>query len=394
MKEFRVNKEFLPLLAIARQVLQSELNPQVPAPLDPTLWEELDLQLVTQQRVSLLVGNYATASGISNETIDRVLSDAVAHTHAAFQVAGQTTAVSEALTNASVRHLILKGVAWGALVGAVASRGAGDIDVLVADADIHAAGDVFVNLGFRPASAMPDPTERTDWSVVTFVERERTYLGTPVDVDLHWRISPQRHLFPSFEELYARHVAVPVGGKTIPTLSTGDALVAACTHVYIDEFRSLRGLIDIVRLVHSLDGATLPPHPRALRQLAADVSATTRQVFPGIAEEQFQDVMRQLPKPTRRTVAMWNEAHGVPYVKWATKRDFLAAGQRFLNEARFDRSIESIPRFFGKRLFVFPPWTPSAPTATLGQAAARRMTNELKRRPTPPRPQQASGVAR
>jgi hypothetical protein len=393
MKKFHVNKEFLPLLAIARQVLQSELNAQAPEPLDPQVWEELDLRLVTQQRVSLLVGNYASASGVSNETIDRVLSDAVAHTHAAFLVASHTTVVSEALTEASVRHLILKGVAWGALVGGVVSRGAGDIDVLVAPEDIHAAGDVFVNLGFRPATAMPDPAERTNWSVVSFVERERTYLGTPVDIDLHWRISPQRHLFPSFEELYSRHVVVPVGGRTIPTLSMGDALVAACAHVYIDEFRSLRGLIDIVRLVHALGGATVPRHSRALRQLAADVMATTRQVFPGIAEDEFQGVMRQLPTPTNRTVSMWNEAHGVPYVKWATKRDLRAAAQRFLQEARFDRTIESIPRFFGKRLLVFPPWTPSAPTATLGQAAQRRVTNELRRR-TPRRLPSASGAGR
>jgi hypothetical protein len=381
MKALLVNEDFLPLLSLARQALCGEMNDPVPEVPDSRLWEEIDARLVAQQRVSLLLANYASTAGVQSEVVDQVVADAVAHTHAAFQLVGQTTRVSEALTDASIDHLILKGVAWGALVGAVASRGAGDIDVLVGESDVHAAGRVFTELGFRPAAAMPSPTQDFSWSLVRFVERERTYLGSPVDVDLHWRISPQRHLFPSFEELYARRVLVDVGGKAVPTLSTVDAMIAACVHVYIDEFRSLRGLIDIVRLVKRGGAQKLPVYSRALLRLAAEVMSVATRVFPGVAQEEFSAVMSQLPTPTGRGISLWNTCHGVAYVKWATQRDLLEAFRRFVREARYDRAIESVPRFFGKRLLVFPPWSKNYESASLGGAVARRITDELRRRP-------------
>jgi hypothetical protein len=128
-------------------------------------------------------------------------------------------------------------------------------------------------------------------------------------------------------------------------------------------------------------GETVPVHNRALLRLTAEVMSVAMQVFPGVAREEFSAVMRQLPTPTSHGVSLWNECHGVPYVRWATHRDLLANLRRLSREARYDRAVETVPRFFGKRLLVFPAWSENCQSASLGDAVARRVKNEVRRRP-------------
>ena len=335
---------------------------------------------ITRHRLSRLVVNSHHPLELDTDDVERITNDALAHTHAAFQLVGHTAHVSGLLTGEHVQFLVIKGVALGALSQTPAGRGAGDVDILVDPRDVPRVHDIFLAHGFRPALALPDVRKRGTWAVWSFLDREATYLGHSTQIDLHWRISSQRHLFPTIQELYARKIEVTVADATVPTLSLADSLAAACYHAYFDQFQPLRSLVDVVSLVGIAGDTTLPRYSRKLRNLMSGVLDLTRILFPETAGDTVTRLLATLPPAPSIVRSRFTDALTSPKVAWEESQNTGAVWAKMRAEAPFDSAVDIIPRFIGKRLFHFPHWTTGQPHTSLTRALVNRVQVEAHRK--------------
>jgi hypothetical protein len=278
-----------------------------------------------------------------------------------------------------IRFLIIKGIALAALTTTPAARGAGDVDVLVNPDDIPHLHRLLLDRGFRPALALPDFLDPASWRVWRFLDREATYLGRGTQLDVHWRISSQRHLFPDFPTLYARHATVRVADTTVPTLSRPDSLAASCFHAFHDQFQPARNLVDVVATLQALDDTPLPRYPMALQRLMSGVVRLVAEVFPGVVDERVERLAAMLPDPPAIVAQRFVAALSSPRVTWEESQDRTALWAKARAEAAFDHPLEFPARFLGKRLFDFPRWKPENPTTGFADAFRRRCEAESAR---------------
>ena len=165
------------------------------------------------------------------------------------------TEVADALDTAGIRFLLVKGVALAQQVwGRTSARGAGDIDVLVAERDLEAAAAVLAELGAVP--------QRTDRDLRPRAKDRRmhhalTFHYADTDVDVHYRLDDIPTVFTvPFEEFYARSMQATIGSRTVRTLSPSDALLLVACHGGRDSWVKWASLLDFVALWR-LAGSTL-----------------------------------------------------------------------------------------------------------------------------------------
>ena len=335
---------------------------------------------IIRHRLSRTIVNSPHTLHLEEKDWERVTNDALAHTHAAFQLVGHTALVSNLLREKNIEFLIIKGVALGTLSQTPAGRGAGDVDILVDPRDVARLHNVLVTNGFSPALALPDVSRRGTWAVWSYLDREATYLGHSTHIDLHWRISSQRHLFPTFAELYERKAEITVADATVPTLSIADSLAAACYHAYFDQFQPVRSLLDVVSVVKVTNGLALPPYSRKLRRLISGVLDLTRSLFPGVVDADIARLTEALPPPPAVVRKRFEHALTTPKVAWEDNQDTGALWAKLRAEAPFDSAVDILPRFIGKRLFHFPHWTSNQQHTTLPKAFLHRIRIESARK--------------
>lgn len=335
---------------------------------------------IIRHRLSRLVVNSEQPPTLDAADMERVTNDALAHTHAAFQLVSHTAHVTGLLEAEGIDFLVIKGVALGALSQTPAGRGAGDVDIVVAPDDVPRVHTIFREGGFRPALAQPDVTRVATWAAWRFLDRETTYLGHSTQIDLHWRISSQRHLFPHFAQLYARKTTVDVAGVRVPTLSLADSLAAACYHAYFDQFQPLRSLVDVVSVVKASGDIALPRYSTKLQRLIAGVLDLTQSLFPGVVDQEVSRLVATLPSPHPIVKKRFFDALTTPKVVWEESQDTSAVWAKMRAEAPFDSVVDIIPRFVGKRLFHFHHWSESNQTTTLRHAFSQRIRVESQRK--------------
>ena len=334
-------------------------------------------QAIMTHRISKLATDNVNRLGLEEGDAERVRNDALAHTHAAFQLIGHTDTVVKLLSAESVRFLIIKGIALGALSQTAAGRGAGDVDVLIDPADLPRVHDIFLANGYRTALALPDVARPATRRVWQYIEREASYVQGPIHIDLHWRISTQRHLFPPFDELYSRHSTLAVSNTALPTLSAPDSLAAACYHAYFDEFQPLRSMLDVVALLNVVDPTELPAYSPQLQQLLSGVVSLSAELFPGVVDDAARAVTERLAPPPGVVRERFDQALQHSRAPWGTRPTYRAQLRKARAEAHFDTLLDSVPRFLGRRLVRFEPWTPARPTMSFSHAFANRMSIEL-----------------
>ena len=308
---------------------------------------------ITAQRISLVMLRAKQKLGLSDEQVSALETDVASHLLAASALIPQTARVSAALREGGIDHLVYKGAALGALQGGVSSRGAGDVDVLVEPADIARVDAILRNLGYHPGLRMPPLHHQWSWRAITTLDREVPYYGQSIGVDLHWRISPPRHLFDQPRRLIARATTVEVGGEHIPTPAAGDALAMACFHAYYDRFAHLRALVDVHRLIPLATQAPLPGMSRALGRLTAGVLELHRELFPGILDDDTQHLLAQLPPALPMVKRVW-ERFGAEATSLRPAKTPAMLWRMFAAEFAYDHPVESLPRWVTKRLFHFP----------------------------------------
>lgn len=366
----------------ALEIARIALGGSPPHPVtDGGVLSSLTADAIIRHRLSKLAVGHLGAMKLSSADSQRVTEDARLHTYAAFVLVRQTVPLANLIANAGMRFLIMKGVALAAETGSPVSRGAGDIDVVVDPGDMPLLHSALLDGGLRPVLALPAVTSRRARRVWQFLDREASYVGEDAHVDVHWRISPQRHLFPPFSALYARHTTVAIQGSDIPTLSPPDALAAACFHAYFDQFQPVRALVDVAMLIQLVDPASLPDdYSTPLKKMMAGVIALVGELFPGFATDRIAALLAPLPAPAAIVRRRFDRALASPRSPWEQSQDVGALWSKLVSEAHFDHPLEVLPRFIGKRLFQFPPWNKNTPSTPLAVALRRRWRAERARR--------------
>jgi hypothetical protein len=181
--------------------------------------------------------------------------------------------VLEALADAGIEAVLLKGPSTAAWLYAPGERSYVDLDVLVGEADFERLDVVLRRLGYRDPIADAAVGERNDHAVSYFpVDAARATVGA-TEVDVHFTL-PGTLAPPTevFAELRRRTVAFSLAGGTVPALDhVGRALVLVL-HAARDARRKPQSFEDLVRLVGALPDDAWPQAAALARRLGAEES--------------------------------------------------------------------------------------------------------------------------
>jgi hypothetical protein len=160
----------------------------------------------------------------------------------------------DALAAAGIPALPYKGPVLAALAyGSIASRQAGDLDVLIDPGSLAAAREALRAEGFQPLV----PLER--WQERQLVRSAHPYalVRNPESIvlELHWSVSP-RSLSAGLGGTLPREQRedVAVAGTTFPTLPADVLLVALCVHGAKHVWERLGWIVDVAALIRRRPG--------------------------------------------------------------------------------------------------------------------------------------------
>lgn len=222
----------------------------IPDPGDP----ELLLQAVRRHRLALVLISSGGVHSWSTDTLAALREEARQQQRAALALIADTLEVVAALQSSGLRALLLKGPALALqTTGQPWSRGSGDIDVLVAPADLPRALAVFQELGFcQPPGQFPR-------NLATFWGRYCQWVGHELPMkrhsrwlDLHWALNTVRAPLPPFETLWVDRQTLTLNHHPMPTLSMEHAFRHACVHAASDQWMELRQMVDLALLARRM----------------------------------------------------------------------------------------------------------------------------------------------
>jgi len=239
-----------------RLLTRAALPSSVAASVGPSLdWDRVVAQ-ARRHRLAPLLSRYleAVPAGVPDEVVARLARDRRRTAAANLRLLAGGRAVIDALADAGVTVVVLKGVALLEETFAdISLRPTGDIDLLVHDASIQRAEDVILELGYRSArpahAGMPDPRP------TKYAYPELKSPDGLVHVDLH------RHLLPDaafdIQEVWTHARPSGQGVHLLP--DHADLLLHLAAHFFKDRLRrssgSLGQLADIAWVVdaHTID---------------------------------------------------------------------------------------------------------------------------------------------
>lgn len=229
----------------------------VRAAIDPTL----DLSdAVLAHRIVHVVGPHLEELGFSDSDRQQLASANRRLVTRGLLNMADTAMVSTTLAAAGVDHLVFKGAALSAMSGRHPStRASADIDLWVAPESIDAAETAMTEIGWKRSehlAGLPRPGDGWRWRATNWIRPELS-LDHPdrSQVDLHWKLVPDRREIPSgeFALAYEHSIPVPELGPTVRTLAPDLALLHIAQHGRKDGFATLRHLTDVVDLAARID---------------------------------------------------------------------------------------------------------------------------------------------
>ncbi|WP_439937238.1 nucleotidyltransferase family protein [Nocardia sp. N13] len=183
-------------------------------------------------------------------TLDQLATTARLEAEGVADLAAELVEVVEALARAGVRVLVLDGLALAAQAhGDHASRGTGTHALLVSPIELEKAHDVLTSSGWTRSPGFPAPQQETAWRHLVHELHELPLTRASGTIHLHWRLAPASESLPDLDELWPRRATVDVAGHAVATLSPYDALARAAHGSTKDGWGSLRGLLDVWRLL-------------------------------------------------------------------------------------------------------------------------------------------------
>ncbi len=165
-------------------------------------------------------------------------------------LAAELTMLVRLFKAAAIPVLVLKGIALSIhLYGAPASRGLGDIDLLVAPAELKRADRVLRQAGYRRKGAAfiecPAGPRHARIKDICYVHGD-----TKVVVELHQRLTENPHLLPwAHEDLWRQREFVEVEGTAVPVMPAHLLPVYLAVHGAGHCWERLRWLADLADLL-------------------------------------------------------------------------------------------------------------------------------------------------
>lgn len=293
------------------QALRRGLDPEAalanagapPEPLD----SEALIRAVRRHRLALVLAPATAALPWPGLALTALRQEARHQQRAALPLIATTLEVSAALEGAGLRALLVKGPALALqTTGQPWSRGGGDIDVLVAPADLPEAVAVLEGLGFaRPPGRFPRDLTSFWGRYSRWAGHELPLLRQGRWLDLHWALNTVRATLPPFETLWQARQVVRLNGKAVPTLSLEHAFRHSCLHAASDQWMELRHLVDIALLACQLreaTGASLRKQRSVRLSCAAAYDATGCPALLDFTDPQRADCRRAIAR------AQWTQA--------------------------------------------------------------------------------------
>lgn len=153
--------------------------------------------------------------------------------------------------HAGIRMLVMKGPLLAqSLYGDIALRTSKDLDLLISIDDLELAESILIRMGYRIIPGMPRVFDDWKWREHHFSYHNPS---SDIQVELHWRMHPNVHYEPGFEELWAKRHTTESGDYEIHTLSKTDLFLYLVVHGARHGWFRLRWLIDICRMIEILD---------------------------------------------------------------------------------------------------------------------------------------------
>lgn len=172
----------------------------------------------------------------------RLQQAAAAESLRCLRAAACAVQVSQLLTEAGCRPLLVKGVALSAqTTGRSDARGVGDVDVIVPPDKLTVAVSAMRQAGARPRASSALHPETTHAVTVD-------WRGTSVDIHRRLTHSPAFSL-PLHGDVWRRSVAVDLGGAAVRTLHPSDAALHIAINSAHDSWSQVIRVADLARLL-------------------------------------------------------------------------------------------------------------------------------------------------
>lgn len=281
-----------PYLPPVTRFLLEELclrDPSAPGPGLPCSAEELATEARRQCVVGLLSRWAAQGPRVPLSSALRPLLAASLQRDAvhALALVQEALAIAGLFEREQIAVLFLKGPFLSKRYhGDFGIRHAGDLDVLVEEADVRRADAVLRGSGYARTKPVRELSPRR-WQLYLDTQHELGYrpAGKEMLVELHWRYADARRLAPyPFAELHARSRAEDVAGLAIRTLSDRDTFVQLAVHGALDGWSRLKWFADLPRMLERLSAPDLRAIDAEARSLGHHRIVTLALAMAGAAE--------------------------------------------------------------------------------------------------------------
>ncbi|CAM4281086.1 nucleotidyltransferase domain-containing protein [Paenibacillus tarimensis] len=194
------------------------------------------------------------AAAHNNPAIPQELMQALhaLYTRNTFQMlhlSAEMTKVCGRMSSQGIRMLVLKGPALAKhLYGDISLRTSKDLDVLVAPADVTAAAQQLVQMGYTTDYACHELFhlwKRKTHHISYYHPVHRTM------VEVHWQLDPHKGSEPSFESIWDRRRTMLFSGTPVHTPGDQELLLYLAIHGARHGWFRLRWLADVDRLLRS-----------------------------------------------------------------------------------------------------------------------------------------------
>lgn len=218
-------------------------------------WDRV-VRLVRRHRVAALVDDGLKQGKVDVPAAAResVRNLAARASLRSLQLAAESVRVRDALHEAGVRGVFLKGAALAALAfGQIGIKASWDVDVLVPQEDFARADAALEAAGYRRQDPPRDFDERRV-GVWLALMKEALYIGGPsaAGVELHWKLVDHACLLPGLTA-HAALRNVDIGGQVLPTFGDEDLFAYLCVHGAHHGWARLKWLADVAAFVASRD---------------------------------------------------------------------------------------------------------------------------------------------
>ena len=239
----------------------------------PIHWPHL-LQIVHHHKVAPLVARHLNAFAadcLPEGTATALRAANLENAHICLRRISHLVTLAQRFREAHIDLRVIKGIPLAMIAFQDPTlRESGDIDLLVAEKHILAAGDILRAEGYVRFEPKARLTPRRLLSYLAH-QKDFSYIHPTAGtiVDLHWRLFRNRWLPANASLAQVGEQSLALGAESLPTLPTPQLLLYLCVHGALDGWLRLKWLADIYALLQVMT----PQQLATTAAMAADQQA-------------------------------------------------------------------------------------------------------------------------